>query len=104
MYAIIHDGGHQYRVEEGQKLRVQLREADKGGKVTFDHVCLVGAGAEAKVGTPYVKGAKVEATVLRPFVRAKKVIILKYRRRKNSQRRKGHRQNFTEVQISKIHA
>ena len=63
-----------------------------------------GNGTEAKIGTPFIKGAKVEATVLRPLVRAKKVIILKYRRRKNSQRRNGHRQNYTEVQISKIHA
>jgi large subunit ribosomal protein L21 len=104
MYAIIQDGGHQYRVEEGTKLKVQLRDSAKDQKVVFDNVCLVGNGADSKVGTPFVAGAKVEATVLRPLVRAKKVIILKYRRRKNSQRRNGHRQNYTEVQISKIHA
>ena len=105
MYAIIKDGGHQYRVENGRRLHIQVREnAEKGATIRFDQVCAVGGETETKVGKPFVSGASVEAKVIEPLLRAKKVIILKYRRRKNSQRRNGHRQNFTEVEITSIKA
>ncbi|HYC77334.1 MAG TPA: 50S ribosomal protein L21 [Planctomycetota bacterium] len=103
MYAIIKDGGHQYRVENGRRLRIQLRDgAEKDGVVRFDQVCLIGGAGDAKVGAPFVAGASVEAKVIEPLRKAKKVIIFKYRRRKNSQRRNGHRQKFTEVEITAI--
>lgn len=102
MYAIIQDGGHQYRVEQGKKVRIQLRETEDGAKITFDQVCLVGGDGALKVGKPFVSGAVVEGKVVRNEVKAKKVIILKYRRRKASQRRNGHRQRYTEVEITGI--
>jgi large subunit ribosomal protein L21 len=102
MYAIIQDGGHQYRVEMGQRLRVQRRTAGAGSTITFKEVCLLSTkDDEAKIGKPFVSGASVEAKVLTE-VKARKVIILKYRRRKNSQRRNCHRQKFTEVEITGI--
>jgi large subunit ribosomal protein L21 len=103
MYAIIQDGGHQYRVEMGQRIRVQRRTAGAGSTITFKEVCLLSTkDDEAKIGKPYVSGASVEAMVLAPEVKARKVIILKYRRRKNSQRRNCHRQKFTEIEITGI--
>lgn len=102
MYAIIQDGGHQYRVETGQRLRVEKRPVEAGATITFDQVCLFAGDGEAKIGKPYLAGASVEAKVLRAEVKAKKVIGLKYRRRKNSQRRHGHRHQFTEVEITGI--
>ena len=104
MYAIIKDGGHQYRVEMGTRLKVQLKETEAGATVRFDEVCLVGGDGASKVGKPFVSGASVEAKVVRPLVRAKKVVILKYRRRKNSVRRNCHRQNYTEVEVTAINA
>ncbi len=105
MYAIIKDGGHQYRVENGRRLRIQVREdVAKGASIRFDQVCLIGGDGVTKVGAPFVAGASVEAQVIEPMKRDKKIIILKYRRRKNSQRRNGHRQNFTEVEITSIKA
>jgi large subunit ribosomal protein L21 len=103
MYAIIKDGGHQYRVEMGQRIRVQKRDVEAGGVITFKEVCLLSTkDDEAMIGKPFVTGASVEARVLAPEVKAKKVIVLKYRRRKNSQRRNCHRQKFTEVEITGI--
>ena len=102
MYAIIQDGGHQYRVEMGQRLRVQKRAVDAGGTITFKEVCFVSKDDKPKIGKPFVSGASVEAKVLAAEVKARKVIILKYRRRKNSQRRNCHRQKFTEVEITGI--
>jgi large subunit ribosomal protein L21 len=103
MYAIIKDGGHQYRVEMGQRIRVQRRAVEAGKTITFKEVCLLSTKSdEARIGKPFVSGASVEAKVLAPEVKASKVIILKYRRRKNSQRRNCHRQKFTEVEITGI--
>jgi large subunit ribosomal protein L21 len=103
MYAIIQDGGHQYRVEMGQRVRVQRREVKQGGTITFKEVCFLSTkDDEPKIGNPFVSGASVEAKVVQAEIKAKKVIILKYRRRKNSQRRNCHRQQFTEVQITGI--
>ena len=103
MYAIIKDGGHQYRVENGRRLRVQLKEGvEKGGQITFDQVCLIGGDGEPRIGKPFVAGAAVDAKIVEPLKKAKKVIILKYRRRKNSVRRNGHRQKLTEIEITAI--
>jgi large subunit ribosomal protein L21 len=102
MYAIIKDGGHQYRVEMGQRIRVQKKDVEAGSTITFKEVCLFSEKDEAKIGKPFVSGASVEAKVLTSEVKARKVIVLKYRRRKNSQRRNCHRQKFTEVEITGI--
>ena len=102
MYAIIQDGGHQYRVEMGQRLKVQKKDVEAGKPITFKEVCLLSTGDEPKIGKPFVKGASVTANVLQAEVKAKKVISLKYRRRKNSQRKSGHRQKFTEIEITEI--
>ena len=103
MYAIIQDGGHQYRVEMGQRIRVQKRDVEAGNVITFKEVCLLSTeDDDAKIGKPFISGAAVEAKVLATEVKARKVIILKYRRRKNSQRRNCHRQKFTEIEITGI--
>jgi len=104
MYAVIKTGGKQYRVREGQVLRIESLQAEAGDTVEFDEVLMVGEGADVKVGTPVVEGAKVAATV-EANGRGKKVTIIKFRRRKNrSKTKQGHRQNYTEVKIGKISA
>ena len=103
MYAIIQTGGKQYRVAEGEILRVELLEAEPKAKVTFDQVLFVDKGGDVKVGQPTVKGASVEAEVVATD-RAKKVIIFKKRRTTTYQRTQGHRQGYTEVRIKSIKA
>lgn len=104
MYAVIKTGGKQYRVREGQILRIESLNAEAGDAVEFDEVLMVGEGADVKIGTPVVEGAKVSATV-ESNGRGKKVTIIKFRRRKNrSKTKQGHRQNYTEVKIGKISA
>jgi len=100
MYAVIKTGGKQYRVSEGDKLRVEKLPGDAGASVTFDEVLMIG-GDKVAVGKPLVKGAKVTAKILTQD-RAKKVIIFKFRRRKNYRRKRGHRQPFTEIQITGV--
>ena len=100
MYAIIETGGKQYTVEAGDKLRVEKLDAKEGDVVTFDKVVFV-SGDEPKVGTPYVEGAKVEAKVLAQ-AKAKKVIVSKYKSKKNERKKNGHRQPYTLVEISGI--
>lgn len=100
MYAIIETGGKQYTVEAGNKIRVEKLDAKEGDVVTFDKVCFV-SGDEPKVGTPYVEGAKVEAKVLAQD-KAKKVVVYKYKAKKNERKKKGHRQPYTLVEISGI--
>ncbi len=104
MYAVIKTGGKQYKVREGQTLKIESLDADAGDSVEFDQVMMVGEGADIKIGAPLVDGAKVAATVLGNG-RGKKVTIIKFRRRKNrSKTKQGHRQNYTEVEIGKITA
>lgn len=103
MYAVIVTGGKQYRVEQGERLRVELLTADVGSTVELDQVLLVADGTQFKVGSPLVKGAKVSAEVL-SHGRHKKVEILKFRRRKHHMKRMGHRQYFTELKITGISA
>jgi large subunit ribosomal protein L21 len=101
MYAVIANGGKQYRVEKGSVLRVEKLSAEPGAQVTFDQVLLVGSGDGIKVGSPRLAGAKVSATVER-HGKADKVSIVKFRRRKHYLRMKNHRQQFTEVKITDI--
>ena len=103
MYAVIATGGKQYRVSEGAVLRVEKLEAEEGASIEFDQVLLVGDGESVSVGKPFVDGGKVQATVMAQG-KAAKVEILKFRRRKNYRRTKGHRQNFTQVKITGISA
>jgi large subunit ribosomal protein L21 len=100
MYAVIRTGGKQYKVEEGDILRVEKLEAVKGDSITFDDVLLVG-GEDYAIGSPTVKGAQVSASVVRQF-RDKKIIVFKMKRRKRYRKTLGHRQYLTEVRITKI--
>ncbi len=102
MYAIISDGGRQYKVEEGQTLEIDLREmADDQTELVFDRVLAIGDGEAAKIGAPVVDGASVTAEVVGE-TKGDKIYIQKFRRRKNSKRRTGHRQGYLKVKISKI--
>ena len=101
MYAVIKTGGKQYRVSAGEKLRVELLEAEVGAAVQFAEVLAVGEGESVKVGAPFVDGASVKATVVSQG-RGDKVHIFKMRRRKHYRKSQGHRQSYTEVQIDEI--
>lgn len=103
MYAVIVSGGKQYRVSEGDKLKLEKIEAETGASVDFDKVLLVVDGEKVNVGAPEVKGAKVTAEVV-AHGRHKKVKILKFKRRKHHMKQMGHRQWFTEVKITGISA
>jgi large subunit ribosomal protein L21 len=103
MYAVIKTGGKQYRVSEGDRLRVESLDVEAGSEISFDQVMLVGAGDSVKVGTPLVAGAVVKA-VVEDHGRGDKVIIIKFRRRKHHRKQAGHRQWFTEVKITGISA
>jgi large subunit ribosomal protein L21 len=101
MYAVIKTGGKQYRVIAGEKLKVEQIPADIGQEIILDQVLMVGGGADVKVGAPLVAGATVSAKVV-SHGRADKVKIFKLRRRKHYQKHQGHRQNYTEIEISAI--
>jgi large subunit ribosomal protein L21 len=103
MYAVIKTGGKQYKVAAGEKIKIEQIAADVGQEITIDQVLAVGNGADLKVGTPLVTGATVVVTVL-AHGRHDKVRIFKMRRRKHYQKRQGHRQNFTEIQIGAVNA
>jgi len=103
MFAVVKTGGKQYRVSEGDRLRVETLSAEAGASVQLDTVLMVGEGENVTVGTPTVDNASVTAKVLE-HGRAKKVKILKFRRRKHHMKRMGHRQNYTEVEITGISA
>ncbi|NLY27850.1 MAG: 50S ribosomal protein L21 [Alcaligenaceae bacterium] len=103
MYAVIKTGGKQYRVAEGQKLKIEQIPADIGQEITLDQVLSVGEGEQLKIGTPLVAGATVKATVLAQ-ARHDKVKIFKMRRRKHYQKRQGHRQYYTEIRIDAVSA
>ncbi|HEY7772542.1 MAG TPA: 50S ribosomal protein L21 [Marinagarivorans sp.] len=101
MYAVIASGGKQHRVEEGEVLRLEKIEAETGATISFDQVLMVANGDDVKIGTPVVGGATVEAEVV-AHGRGEKVTIVKFRRRKHSMKRQGHRQWYTEVKITGI--
>ncbi len=102
MYAVIQTGGKQYRVTEGMTLKVEKIDADEGATIELDKVLLVADGDDVKVGTPYLDGA-VTATV-KAHGKGKKVRIVKFKRRKHHLKRKGHRQLYTELEITGINA
>lgn len=101
MYAVIKTGGKQYKVAAGEKIKVEQIAADVGQEVVFDQVLAVGLGADLKIGTPFVDGASVKATVVSQG-RHDKVRIFKMRRRKHYQKHGGHRQHYTELNISTV--
>jgi large subunit ribosomal protein L21 len=101
MFAVIKTGGKQYRVAAGDKVRVEKLPADVGSEVVLDQVLMVGEGAVVKVGAPLVAGAAVKATVV-GHGKGDKVTIFKLRRRKHYKKSQGHRQQYTEIQITGI--
>jgi large subunit ribosomal protein L21 len=101
MLAVIKTGGKQYQVQEGDKIKIEKLEGEAGAKITFSEVLFVGDENDAKVGTPLVSGAKVEATIVEQG-RHKKVWGIKHKAKKRYKVKFGHRQTYTEVEITKI--
>lgn len=101
MYAIIESCGRQYKVSEGDVVFFEKLDAEEGKKVTFDNVVLVSDDKKVDVGAPYVKGVKVEGKVV-AHGKGKKIIVYKYKAKKNYRRTQGHRQPYTKVEITKI--
>jgi|SRR6516165_4028653 large subunit ribosomal protein L21 len=102
MYAIIEDGSHQFRVREGDRIRVDRRDGRAGDELVFSKVLLLaGESGSPMIGNPSLAGAQVVGKIVNQF-RAKKIIIQKFRRRKNVRRRNGHRQPYTMVQITSV--
>lgn len=103
MFAIIEDGGRQYRVEEGTELTLDLRaDAESGQDLSFERVLLANGGADSIIGTPAIDGATVTGQIIEPLHKGPKLEVQKLRRRKNSRRHTGHRQKHTTVRITKI--
>ena len=103
MYAVISTGGKQYKVAAGEKIKVEKIAADVGQEVVIDQVLALGSGADLRVGSPLIAGASVKATVVAQG-KHDKVHIFKMRRRKHYRKSQGHRQTFTELQISAVTA
>ena len=103
MYAVFKTGGKQYRASTGDVIKVEKIEAEKGATVELDQVLMVGEGEDVKVGTPFLEGGKVTATVLDQG-RGDKIKVIKFKRRKNYRRQMGHRQYFTQIEITGIDA
>ena len=101
MYAIIDSCGKQYKVSEGDVVFFEKLDAEEGKSVSFDNVVLVSDGKDVKIGTPYVKGAKVEGTVV-AHGKGNKILVYKYKAKKNYRRTQGHRQPYTKVEIKSI--
>ncbi len=101
MFAVIRTGGKQYLVAPGDKIKIEKIDKPEGGEVTFNQVLLAVKNKSIKIGAPLVKGAKVKAKVLKQG-KAKKVIIFKYKAKKRYQKKMGHRQPYTEVEILEI--
>lgn len=105
MYAIVEINGQQFKVEQGKKLFVNhIKDAEEGQTVEFDKVLLVDNDGAVTVGAPTVEGAKVVAEVKNPLVKGEKVIVFKMKRRKDSRKKNGHRQQYTEVEIKSVTA
>jgi large subunit ribosomal protein L21 len=103
MYAVFATGGKQYRATTGDILKIEKLDAEKGATVELDQVLMVGEGEDVKVGSPYLKGGKVTATVVE-HGRGEKIRIIKFKRRKHHMKKMGHRQDFTRIEITGIAA
>ena len=103
MYAVISTGGKQYKLAQGDVCRIEILDAEEGASVDFDKVLMTADGDNINIGTPFVDGGKVTATV-KSHGRAKKVEIMKFRRRKHHQKKTGHRQYYTEIEVTGISA
>lgn len=101
MYAIVESGGKQYRVEEGLEFRVEKLTTESGGEHVIDKVLLVGAGEDVEIGRPYIDGAKVACEVME-HGRGDKIIVFHKRRRKDSRKKQGHRQDYTLLKVKSI--
>lgn len=101
MFAVIESGGKQYKVSEGEKIKLELLPTEQGQSVELDKVLMIANGEDVKIGKPYVEGAKVTADVI-GHGRGEKIQIIKMRRRKNSRVTQGHRQYYTELKITGI--
>jgi large subunit ribosomal protein L21 len=102
MYAVVDDRNQQFRAEPGLRVQIPLNEAlEPGASVTFDKVCLVTGGGDGRVGAPYLDGVSVSGTVV-GMVKGPKLVVQKFRKRKNSHRRTGFRARFTEIKIDSI--
>lgn len=100
-FSVIETGGKQYKVSAGQKLKIEKLETEAGGKIVFDKVLLVAEGDKVEIGAPYIKSGQVEAKVIKQ-ARDRKKIVFRYHSKTRYRKKKGHRQNFTEVEITKI--
>jgi len=103
MYAVISTGGKQYKLAQGDVCRIEKLDAEEGASVDLDKVLMIADGDDINIGAPYVDGGKVTATI-KSHGRAKKVEIMKFRRRKHHQKRTGHRQYYTEIEVTGISA
>ncbi len=101
MYALVEIKGRQYKAEKGSQLKVDKIDSEKGNTVEFDKVLMINNDKDVKIGSPYLDGIKIQATV-EDQIRDKKVIVFKYKKRKNYQRTKGHRQSYTIVKVNDI--
>jgi len=103
MYAVISTGGKQYKLAQGDVCRIEKLDAEEGASVEIDKVLMIADGDNINIGAPFVDGGKVTATV-KAHGRAKKVEIMKFRRRKHHQKKTGHRQYYTEIEVTGISA
>ena len=103
MYAVVATGGKQYRVQEGDTLRIEKIPGDVGAEVAFDRVLMVSDGDDVKVGKPVLENAVVSGTIVEQG-KGRKILVFKYKRRKRYRRKQGHRQLFTAVKIGTIEA
>ena len=103
MYAVIQTGGKQYRVQQGDVIYVEKMNSQAGDQVSFDEVLLVSNETETKIGAPVVAGAKVEGKVLAQ-VKSRKIVVYKYKAKKNERKKQGHRQPYTKVEITAVNA
>jgi len=103
VYAVIKTGGKQYKLAQGEVIRVEKLDAEEGASVELDKVLMIADGDSINIGTPYIDGSKVTA-IVKAHGRGKKVEIMKFRRRKHHQKKTGHRQYFTELEITGISA
>jgi len=103
MYAVVSTGGKQYKVQQGETLRIEKIAGEVGSRVTFDRVLMVADGENVRVGQPVLEQAAVQASIIEQD-KAKKILVFKYKRRKRYRRKNGHRQPFTAIRIDGIEA